>query len=118
MRLTLPWSVLVSDNAKHGGMVGRLTRRYRFGKEALSMVVMSQVRGTRPLYTSVPLALVAEFYPPDLRRRDVTNLCKLMFDAMQGIVYDDDRYLFDVRLLRRAPCAKNPRVELEIQEAA
>jgi Holliday junction resolvase RusA-like endonuclease len=118
VRLTLPWAVLVSDNAKHGGMVGKLTERYRFGKEALSMVVMGQVKGARPRFNRVPLALNAKFYPPDRRRRDIANLCKLIFDAMQGIVYDDDRHLTDIRLLRESPSPDNPRVEIEILEVA
>src|SRR5690606_14474280 len=96
VRLTLPWSVLVPVNrrtnpAGWGKMRGRqfLTREYRDAQRTAELLVQSQVRGKRPRFTA-PVAMTLRFYEPDRRRRDPSNLLKLVEDALTGVVYDDD----------------------------
>jgi Holliday junction resolvase RusA-like endonuclease len=97
--LRLPWDVLVSDNRR---TINRrvLSSRYREAKWAASMLVMGQVSGERPRYPDGSLVCRLDFYPPDNRRRDVTNLLKLVMDCMTGIVYDDDYQVREL-LVRR-----------------
>ena len=50
-------------------------------------------------------------YWPDLRRRDVSNLDKVLCDALEGIVYDDDRWALP-RWMDFHTDRRNPRVEV------
>jgi Holliday junction resolvase RusA-like endonuclease len=44
-------------------------------------------------------------------RPDVDNLLKAILDGCNGIVYKDDRFVWDVRCIRRYDDGKGPRVE-------
>jgi crossover junction endodeoxyribonuclease RusA len=50
---------------------------------------------------------------PDNRRRDCHNTGKILYDALEGILYDDDRYLLpryiDVQIDK-----ENPRIEIVV----
>ena len=61
----------------------------------------------------VRLTLTA--YWPDKRRRDMNNLHKALCDALEGIVYDDDRYVL-ITDKDYAIDREQPRVEVEIEE--
>ena len=112
MKLTLPWGCLCSDNRRVGGMVGKLTKRYRTGKEAAHVCAMLQVKDK--LEGDVKVSLT--FYPPDKRRRDTSNLEKLIFDALEGVCYTDDNQITIHTNIREKPDRENPRVEIEIEE--
>jgi crossover junction endodeoxyribonuclease RusA len=45
------------------------------------------------------LQACVRFYPPDRRRRDGHNLSKVLFDALEGYLYQNDSQLIDVRLI-------------------
>lgn len=62
---------------------------------------------------SVEEKLVAEvmIYWPTRRKRDVENVGKLLWDALEGIVYDNDRWLLP-RYMDFAVDKHNPRVEI------
>jgi Holliday junction resolvase RusA-like endonuclease len=100
--LTLPWDVLVSDNRR---TINRrvLSTRYRDAKEVASMLVMGQVPGERPRYPTGSLVCRLDFFPPDNRRRDVTNYLKMLMDCMTGIVYADDYQVRETLVRRHAP---------------
>ena len=48
------------------------------------------------------VAVLYEVYPPDRRRRDLTNIPKLIEDAMTGVVWEDDSQVADTRVVRRS----------------
>jgi crossover junction endodeoxyribonuclease RusA len=54
-----------------------------------------------------------EVYWPDKRKRDMHNLHKLLADALEGLVYDDDRWAL-LRDIDFNYDKKNPRMELKI----
>lgn len=58
--------------------------------------------------------IVADYWIwwPDTRRHDPSNIEKVMWDALEGIVYDDDRWLIP-RCQDFGVDGDNPRVELE-----
>lgn len=53
-------------------------------------------------------------YWPDNRRRDTHNAHKLLADALEGVVYIDDRYVL-VRDMDYAVDKGNPRIEIIIR---
>jgi Holliday junction resolvase RusA-like endonuclease len=120
LTLTLPWSVLVRDNAKYGVTINRTTRKpmliltpeYRSGKDSAYLLAKRQMNRT-PM--TGPLTLVAILYEPNRSRgRDVTNFCKMVHDALEKAAYDNDSQLDDVRWIRGPVDAANPRVEITI----
>ena len=70
-----------------------------------------QETGWRPTYRR---KIVADYWIwwPDRRRHDPSNIEKVMWDALEGIVYDDDRWLIP-RCQDFGVDGDNPRVELE-----
>ncbi len=52
-------------------------------------------------------------YWPDKRRRDTHNQVKLLADTLEGILFDDDRWLL-VRDIDFSVDKGNPRVEVEL----
>ena len=52
-------------------------------------------------------------YWPDNRRRDCNNGAKLTFDALEGIIYDDDKWTLP-RYIDFFVDKSNPRLELRI----
>lgn len=122
--LTLPWSVLISTNqrtnpAGWGRMKGRqfLTREYRAALNAAEQLVQGQVRGERPRFTG-PVALEMRFFEPDRRRRDPSNLVKLIEDAMAGVVYQDDAQICRSMWERAGVDRRDPRVEIRVTALA
>lgn len=55
-------------------------------------------------------------YWPDKRRRDVSNLHKLILDAFEGICYDDDRWAL-CHDQKPGLDRDDPRVEVEVERA-
>jgi crossover junction endodeoxyribonuclease RusA len=63
----------------------------------------------------VKLVMEIWVYWPDNKRRDTNNLFKLMCDAFEGVLYDDDRYVLP-RAMDYSVDKKNPRVEYVVRE--
>lgn len=112
-RITLPWSVLVPDNQRHGLMRGRilLTAKYRDALAGASTLAAFQWKAG-PLKTSV--AVRVTLYEPDKRRRDIGNYTKLIADALTRVAFVDDSQIDELRLSRGGLDRKNPRAEVEI----
>lgn len=65
-----------------------------------------------------PLRLTVQAYICDARR-DTDNVVKVLFDAMQGHVYDDDNQIVEYHVYRRkAKTRKESKVIVEIEEVA
>lgn len=115
--LTLPWSVLAQVNhrlvqrAKGPGLT--LASDYRAKKQAAELLVQAQVRGERPRFTG-PVSLEMRFHEPDRRRRDPSNLVKLIEDAMAGVVYQDDAQICRSMWERAGVDRRDPRVEIRV----
>lgn len=112
MRLVLPYPP--SSNRiwrnYHGHMVtSEEARAYK--KEVW---YLARQQGATVLYGQV--VIKADIYRPR-RIGDLSNRWKILEDALIGICYADDGQVVEI-LLRRHDDKKNPRVELDIQEAA
>jgi len=57
--------------------------------------------------------LEADFYMPDKRKRDNSNMYKLLLDALEGVVYFDD-YFVKPRTMKVTLDRINPRVEVTV----
>ncbi len=53
--------------------------------------------------TDKPVVLTLWLTPKDYRRRDVSNICKVIEDAMSGIIYADDSQVHDLHLYKMLP---------------
>lgn len=113
--ITLPWSVLVPDNRRHGLLRGRilLTSEYRNALAAASALTSFQWKAPA-LKGSV--AVTVTLYEPDKRRRDLGNYTKLLADAMTRVVYVDDSQIDDLRLVRGGLDRAKPRAEITVSE--
>lgn len=124
--LTIPWSMLVSDNDKFSASAVRtrngetkprmvLTARYKAGKEAISKIARDLVGEAKPV--ECPLIFVGYVYRPSQHRNDATNFAKLVQDALSKVVYDDDTRLFRVTWIKvQEPDVDRPRAEIEISK--
>lgn len=112
VRLRLPWSMLVSDNDKYTVSDNRmiLTTRYRKAKGRIQ--ALARLGASSP--ANQPVRLVAAVYVPDNRAHDVCNFAKLVHDALQGLVYTTDRWLYDARWYRAGVDVDAPRAEITI----
>lgn len=59
------------------------------------------------------LSMVAVIYYGDKRKRDWDNGNKILFDALTGIVYEDDSQIEQMTLVKRYD-KENPRVEISL----
>ena len=85
------------------------------GKEYRNTVMMlCRLYRVKPLRGR--LCVFIRFYPPDKRRRDLDNIEKALFDAMQhGGVYLDDSQIDDKRTLR-CENVKGGKIIIELKE--
>jgi Holliday junction resolvase RusA-like endonuclease len=116
LHLTLPWDVLTPDNRRfHPGKGHVLTGRYRQGKEAIYLLALSQTKPPRPVFPTEHLELDLDFFMPDKRKRDPTNLLKGLLDALEGAVYSDDKQINALAWRKGAVDRESPRVEITIR---
>lgn len=114
VRLSLPWSALVSDNDRytvHGGRL-HLTKPYRAARKAIKKRAGDLMAGAAPV--GVPLRLEARVWVPDERPHDCCNFAKGVADALQHVVYTTDRWLYDTRWIRAGVDVDAPRAEILI----
>lgn len=55
------------------------------------------------------------FYFPDLRTRDSHNCLKILLDAMESIVFQNDYFVLP-RIMSVELCRNNPRVEIKVYD--
>ncbi len=53
---------------------------------------------------------------PDKRKRDLDNILKAILDSLNGIAYEDDSQIDELRVIRCAIDKENPRVDIRIDE--
>lgn len=112
--LRIPWSRLCSDNERHGVINGRLllTTKYRQSKAAIAALAREQLGDVEPV--AIPLAFTGRVWLPDHRLHDPCNFGKSTQDALAGVVYVDDRWLWRVVWERAGVDVDAPRAELSI----
>jgi crossover junction endodeoxyribonuclease RusA len=100
--------------ARFGGRAGLImTAEGKATKEEYGWEAKRQWQA-KPLGGEIVLSVT--FYFATKRRRDLDNQNKILFDALSGIVYDDDRQIAELRLRREYDRAR-PRIEVQVQEA-
>lgn len=72
--------------------------------EECRMIVTSERQHKYPKEQQLDVFVMA--YPADRRRRDLMNIEKLLNDAMQIVLFEDDYQIADFRI-RRGPLHKN-----------
>jgi hypothetical protein len=115
VKLLLPWSYLVSDNARYGVVDGKLllTKGYRRCKGQIRELARAKLGMVEAV--SIPLRLEARVWVPDeMRAHDVCNFAKCCHDALQTVVYANDRWLWDTRWIHVGVDVDAPRCELTI----
>lgn len=60
-----------------------------------------------------PVQFSVDLFLPDLRRRDLDNLCKSISDALNGLAYSDDSLICILRATKQVD-RKNPRAEVDV----
>jgi crossover junction endodeoxyribonuclease RusA len=98
------------STCRNGFVQTYLAAEGRATKEMYQWEAKSQWR-QKPLTGDLMLSIA--FYFATKRKRDLDNQNKLVLDALTGIVYEDDRQIHDLRLIRRYD-AKNPRIEVTV----
>ena len=101
MILAIPYPPTGNTSTRHAGgrhYTTEAVKRYRMEVATLAMAqgACKTIRGE--------IAVVAEVYPPDRRRRDLDNTWKTAGDALtKAGVWQDDNQVADLRLVRMEP---------------
>ena len=85
-------------------------------EQAVGLCARAAVQGCEAL--ACPVAVAIDLFLYGNRRIDVDNCAKSILDGMNGIVYEDDNQVVDLRVRKlQEKDRKNQRVEIEIREA-
>jgi Holliday junction resolvase RusA-like endonuclease len=84
---------------------------YSVAKQGAEYHIRAQWKG-QPM--TVPVELVARCWFPDNRKRDASNLAKMLGDSLTGIVLEDDSQIHRETYERSGISKENPRVEITI----
>lgn len=116
--ITVPWKFCAQANHRLRPIVVKGRPRlstnpeYSIAKQGAEYHIKAQWRGR--MVTDIPLQLVARCYFPDKRKRDASNLSKLILDAMSGIVFEDDSQVEDERWIKAGYDKTDPRIEITL----
>jgi len=81
-------------------------------KEAYQWQIRSQYKG-KPIKT--PVGVKMSLWNGNKRKNDIDNFNKLVFDALTGLVYEDDSQITELHIIKGYD-KENPRVEIEVNE--
>ena len=77
-------------------------------------VIHVKIQWRSPIITK-PCAIKINYWPGDLRRRDVPGICDAIFHVLERAgVTADDTFFQDVHFITKPIDRKNPRVTMEI----
>lgn len=97
-------------SARYGGMYDP-SAKYKHYVGQLALVAKAEARSD---HLKGDLMACMTFYIADLKRRDLDNMIKLILDAVNKILYDDDSQVVRI-LASKQPCAiRDERTEVEI----
>jgi len=110
VRLTLPWPPSVNHYWGRRGKRTFVTARGKRFRKAVGYAVLA----AKSPHFAGPCELRITAYPPDRRRRDLDNITKALFDALEHAgVFDDDALVTRYSVERAEP-VKGGRVDVEI----
>jgi Holliday junction resolvase RusA-like endonuclease len=116
-QIVLPWPCLVPDNRRFISTRGHvLTSRYRQAKDLSATLAIAQTKAPYPHHKDNGVWLRLNFFMPDKRRRDPNNLLKAICDALEGVVYTDDKQITDLCWKNAGLDRHHPRVEISYGE--
>lgn len=118
-------SQLLTDNRKEirvrtkGGFRVVPNSGWQKAMDAIRDHVRLQLRDTAPVALPIPVTMNVTLYPPSERMPDVLGLGKLLMDAMEGALYENDRQVRGA-LWRLPPVggrvdAEDPRVVVRVE---
>ena len=112
IEIELPYPPSVNHYYRRVGPRTLISREgHRFRERVLSVLAVSGLRRF-----DKPLAVQVEVYPPDNRRRDIDNVQKSLFDALQhGGVYRDDSQIVRLVIEKRG-CVPGGMTIVRIEE--
>lgn len=119
IRLTVPWSALVSENRRFASRGSRIfmTAEYKAARAKLKTVALAAMTASDGVLfgpLARPLSLVARVWFPDHRVHDAPNFAGATHNALTKIVFVDDQWLYDTRWIRAGVDVDHPRAEMEI----
>lgn len=106
---TLPTSV--NATYKRGRNSFYKSKEAKEAQEAMAWEARSQFKD-KPLSCSISVSIT--FFWPDMRRHDIDNGLKLLFDSLTGIVWDDDSQICNLCITKTVDRG-NPRIEMVIE---
>jgi hypothetical protein len=113
VKLTLPWSYLISDNERHGVINGKLLLKAAYRRAKGLTRALARARLGNVEAVSFPVRLEAMVWvPDDIRAHDVPNFGKCVHDALETVVYVKDRWLWKASWERAGVDVDAPRAEL------
>ena len=111
--LPLPPSINHSHITTKSGKRIRSTQTKQYMKEIYYYLYNYRVPIDILIPTKEKIIMDLWFYFPDNRRRDTHNGLKILLDALEGILYKDDKCVLP-RIQDFQVDKNNPRVEIEI----
>lgn len=113
VRLTLPLPPSVNHAYRDATIRGRRRRVQTTTVKAYKAQVRDLAAMQRASMLEGELSLTVVVYFPD-RRRDLSNVVKVLEDSLKGICYRDDRQIHHLELFKRYDRG-NPRAEIVLQ---
>lgn len=112
--LTLPLPPSVNHAYRNATINGKARRVQRSGVRLYKAEVKTMALMQRARMLEGDVSLTAMVYFPDKRRRDLSNVIKVMEDSLVGITYRDDSQIHRLELHKFVDRG-NPRVEITIE---
>lgn len=115
VEVVFPWSLYVSANERLIPRGDRLVSspEYRSRMNAARLFAANQTTGTD--FGDHPLRMVQHIHPPDRRRRDLRNCGKLFEDALEGVLYENDHQIRDLRMVYHEVDRADPRIVVTVE---
>lgn len=113
MKIVIKGKCISKDNEKCFNRAGRpfLSAKYRKWGKDVSQQAIVQLGAFKPILG--PLCVHFAFYMPDKRHCDLTNLPKGLCDALNGIVWEDDKQI-QISHSMIIYDKQNPRTEIRV----
>lgn len=99
INLSLPYPPTVNHYYRHVGYKTLISEAGREYRKTIAKLVLTADRSKLPL--AGDLEMTIEVYPPDKRRRDLDNILKSLFDALEKArVYNNDSQIAKLHVIR------------------
>ena len=126
---TIPGKPCAWERSRHNGKIHFDSKKQVSNKGVIQMYASAAYRG-EPIDTAIILSIRAFFYPSKkmLKKRpsitdvegicytsypDNDNICKLVQDALNGVIWADDRRIADIHVYKRY--SLRPRTEIIVE---